>query len=110
MFKFSSKQSGTFLTILGLTLAYKPWGNCFAPAIVVEPYRLRIHKDSKETKQACKVIFRSRNHLETTFYWYGGLSFHWNSEHLAKAFARKYGVVVEADFGDVHQWMGHTWI
>ena len=80
--------------ILGLNLAFVPKGgfigNCFSPAIVIQSAGLGL-------------TIRTRHCYETTAYWFGGLSFSWNSAHLARWFGEEF----EAPHGTCWRWHDH---
>lgn len=99
-FSFRSDRNGTFVKVLGLWLAYNPFGNCFSPALILSTYTLRGHR-------AFKFTLRTRSHMETTVYFSRGSQrgswFWWNSAHLA----RRFGTASEQDFGTVYFWRGH---
>lgn len=95
MFKlisFNERNAKFLAKVCGLFIGVNVWGNCFAPAIVLDPYKLK-------GKQACKLTVRF-NQQSTIFYWYGGISFRWNSEHLVRRFGKEF----EAPHGICWQW------
>jgi hypothetical protein len=95
---FDSSRNGTFIRIFGLWLAYKPFGNCFSPALIFTPYTIK----------GCRAFhfkIRTRNHRETSIY-YCNFRLWWNSEHLAVRF----GEFTETDFGGVYRWRNHLYL
>lgn len=127
-FHFTHGRNGTLLRLplLGLWLALKPFGNCFAPAIILKPYKITrngriicknadgsIMKDAAGKPmwkggehayevQACSLTIRTSGLCETNFFWYGRLSFGWSSDHIAL----KYGKFIDTDFGGMWQYSG----
>lgn len=95
---YSSGQHGKFLTVLGLTFAHNPWGNCFSPAVC-----LATSLNRKAPAAKAVLTLRTAGCIETTIYWRGGLQFDWNSGHLA----RRFGTFTDTDFGGITQWRGH---
>jgi hypothetical protein len=88
-FTFTHGRNGTFLRLplLGLWLAFNPWGNCFAPAIIAKTTRFT---RNGRWQRVIVLTLRTRSHTETSFYWSSPCSVRWNSAHIAQWFGKHF--------------------
>jgi hypothetical protein len=105
--EYTSDKLGTFLRLGQLWLAHNPWGNCFAPAIILDTTGLKTKpwtckKGVKRYPAKATLVIRTRGHAETAIYWRGWFRFDWNSAHVA----RRFGAFIDTDFGGVMQYKG----
>ena len=93
-----------FFKIFGLFIAVgRQFGNCFAPALVLEWYGVRRRVSSHSLTRRpealdqpevfyhpawAKFTIRTSSHAETVIYWRGWFRFGWNSEHIAQRFGK----------------------
>ena len=86
--------------LFGIFFAFNSFGNCFSPAICLSKTPRFKPKDLRREPVARYILTFRFNSAETTIY-FNGVSFWWNSEHLARRFGKHH----ETDFGGYEQFV-----